>query len=421
MARRYSPVRSRRGCSLRSETRSEPASRRDTAAVTEPDGIPPTSTTAPAAAGLRPPRRCLPPRDRSAWRTPSPRSGTPSTLGYGYLETDVHATRDGVLLAFHDSVLDRVTDGRGALAEATYDEVAAAPDRRPRAGPDAGRAVRRVPRRPLQHRPQVRRRRPAAGRRSSTSTTPATGCWSARSRSAGSTGSAPSPAGRVATSASPLEVLAFRVLPSGRLADRLTRGRVAALQVPHRKGPLTVTSARPGPPGARRGQARARLDHRRPRRDARAARSWCRRPDDRPHRHTQGRARGPRAVEGPTMSRQHRRRRPRTAEPGAGAEGLVLVRLGQLRLRDHRRGRAVRALPDRDRRERRRRRPGRRCSGFDLDSRRPAGVRHHDLHDPLRRPAAAARRGRRPHRAQEGPAGRLRLGRARSSRRCCSS
>ena len=49
--------------------------------------------------------------------------------------------------------------------------------------------------------------------------------------------------GRVATSASPLEVLAFRVLPSGRLADRVTRGRVAALQVPHRRGPLTITSA----------------------------------------------------------------------------------------------------------------------------------------------------------------------------------
>ena len=28
-------------------------------------------------------------------------------LGYQFIETDVHATRDGVLLAFHDEELDR--------------------------------------------------------------------------------------------------------------------------------------------------------------------------------------------------------------------------------------------------------------------------------------------------------------------------
>ena len=44
-------------------------------------------------------------------------------LGYRYLETDVHVTRDGVLLAFHDAVLDRVTDRRGAVAEMTRAEV----------------------------------------------------------------------------------------------------------------------------------------------------------------------------------------------------------------------------------------------------------------------------------------------------------
>jgi len=44
-------------------------------------------------------------------------------LGYRYVETDVHVTADGVLLAFHDHVLDRVTDRTGIVAEVDYASV----------------------------------------------------------------------------------------------------------------------------------------------------------------------------------------------------------------------------------------------------------------------------------------------------------
>ncbi len=44
-------------------------------------------------------------------------------MGFRYLETDVHLSADGVVVAFHDDVLDRVTDGSGQLAELTWDEI----------------------------------------------------------------------------------------------------------------------------------------------------------------------------------------------------------------------------------------------------------------------------------------------------------
>lgn len=47
-------------------------------------------------------------------------------LGYAYLETDAHASADGVVLAFHDKTLDRVTDSGGRIAELPYSRIAAA-------------------------------------------------------------------------------------------------------------------------------------------------------------------------------------------------------------------------------------------------------------------------------------------------------
>jgi glycerophosphoryl diester phosphodiesterase len=46
--------------------------------------------------------------------------------GYRYLETDAHATADGVLVAFHDDALDRLTDRAGDIGALPYAEVKAA-------------------------------------------------------------------------------------------------------------------------------------------------------------------------------------------------------------------------------------------------------------------------------------------------------
>src|SRR5512137_415092 len=45
-------------------------------------------------------------------------------LGLRYLETDVHATRDGKVVVFHDDVLERLTDGRGKVWEHDWADLA---------------------------------------------------------------------------------------------------------------------------------------------------------------------------------------------------------------------------------------------------------------------------------------------------------
>lgn len=44
-------------------------------------------------------------------------------LGYGWVETDAHTTADGVVIAFHDDGLDRVTDGHGDISGYTFTQL----------------------------------------------------------------------------------------------------------------------------------------------------------------------------------------------------------------------------------------------------------------------------------------------------------
>ncbi|MDR7254370.1 glycerophosphoryl diester phosphodiesterase [Nocardioides sp. BE266] len=162
-------------------------------------------------------------------------------LGYTYLETDVHVTSDGVLLAFHDTVLDRVTDRTGSIAESTWAEVQEAliggQERVPTlaalfdAFPTARFNIDLKSEGAVEALAAFVEEREAWDR-------VLVGSFSGRRMAAfrRRTG------GRVATSAVPLEVVAFVLSPSGRLARLLTRGRPVALQIPHKQGALTVAS-----------------------------------------------------------------------------------------------------------------------------------------------------------------------------------
>jgi glycerophosphoryl diester phosphodiesterase len=163
-------------------------------------------------------------------------------LGYRYLETDVHLTRDGVLVAFHDALLDRASDGDGSIAALdaadlrrikvaglepipTLEElVDAFPYVRLNLDLKSDGAVAPlaafVARHGLEDRVLV-------------------GSFSGRRlrrfrRLAGP---------RVPTSAAPGEVAAYVVLPA-RWARRLTRRGPAVLQVPYRLRGVTVTTRR---------------------------------------------------------------------------------------------------------------------------------------------------------------------------------
>lgn len=163
-------------------------------------------------------------------------------LGYGYLETDVHLTRDGVLVAFHDALLDRVSDGAGAIAQLDAAEVA---------------RLRVAGREPIPTLAELVEAFPEArfnlDLKSDEAVAPLAafvtehglhervlvGSFSGRRLRRFRRLAGPG----VATSASPAEVAAYVVLPAA-WARRATRHGPAVLQVPHRTRGLAVTTRR---------------------------------------------------------------------------------------------------------------------------------------------------------------------------------
>ncbi len=163
-------------------------------------------------------------------------------LGYEYLETDVHVTRDGVLLAFHDTVLDRVTDHRGEIGALTHAEVRRALVRGRESVPTLAELFDAFPHArfniDLKSDGAVAALAEFLAAREAWSRVLVGSFSPRRTRQFRAL-----TADRVPTAATPAEIVLFRFLPSARLAAMLSRGRSAALQIPHRRGRITIATA----------------------------------------------------------------------------------------------------------------------------------------------------------------------------------
>lgn len=162
-------------------------------------------------------------------------------LGYRYLETDVHATTDGVLFSFHDARLDRITDGQGRITDLTAAQVRGLRIAGVHPVPTLGELLEALP-----------HCRFNVDLKSASAVEPMarlvqdTGCWDRvlvasfsrrlldRFRQLSG--------GRVATSAAPAEVAAALLARTGPQLRAWTRSRVAALQVPPGRYGLPVVT-----------------------------------------------------------------------------------------------------------------------------------------------------------------------------------
>lgn len=162
-------------------------------------------------------------------------------LGYTYLETDVHATRDGQLFAFHDAALDRVTEHRGTVADLSSGEVSRALISGREPIPTMAALLEEFP----EARFNIDLKSDAAVeplarlvRATGSYDRVCVGAFSHRRittfrRLVGT---------QVATSAGPVEAALFRVLPTARLVDLAVRRHAGALQLPRHRGRLTVVT-----------------------------------------------------------------------------------------------------------------------------------------------------------------------------------
>jgi len=164
-----------------------------------------------------------------------------AALGYRYLETDVHVTRDGRLVAFHDAVLARMAGHPGAVADLLADELADVRIGGDHAVPAMEELLEELP----GCRFNIDLKAPGSVpalvelvERTASHDRVCVGSFSSRRlqefRQLTS--------GRVATSATPREVAVF-LASSWPVVGRLTaRRRYAVLQIPPRRGPLTLVT-----------------------------------------------------------------------------------------------------------------------------------------------------------------------------------
>jgi glycerophosphoryl diester phosphodiesterase len=165
-----------------------------------------------------------------------------AALGYRYLETDVHVTRDGHLVAFHDAVLDRMTDRPGALASVLADELAEARIGGEHLVPSMAELLEELP----ECRFNIDLKAPGAVdpladliERTGSRDRVCVGSFSSRvlQRFRRRTGKA------VATSATPAEVAVFLASSGPVLRHLVGRRRFGVLQIPRRRGVLPLATA----------------------------------------------------------------------------------------------------------------------------------------------------------------------------------